>query len=138
MNCFTTVSFICRFPVRHRQFFLKMLCFEWTLTFLLRLLLSYPDVHWSLLLVMCSCFCTQELKCTDVTQFYTYFHFKENCLVVNLDFSHYVIFFSFILFYSSTLFTYMYNSSHVLNTTLGSFYRTDWFSFYLTKGFLFT
>lgn len=51
MNCFTTVSFICRFPVRQRQFFLKMLCFEWTLTFLLRLLLSYPDVHWSLLLV---------------------------------------------------------------------------------------
>lgn len=62
---------------------------------------------------MCSCFCTQELKCTDVTQFYTYFHFKENCLVVNLDFSHYVFFFSFILFYSSTLFTYMYNNSHV-------------------------
>lgn len=94
----------------------------------------YPDVHWSLLFSTCSCFCTQEFKCTDVTQFYTYFHFKKIvslCILISVAVL-FLIFFNFILLIDTL------QIAHVLKNTCmtpDSFYRTDWFSFYLTKGF---
>lgn len=133
MNCFTVVSFICRFPMSHKWSFLKMLCLEWTLTFLLRLLSirMFIDPCFLVHVVVSARKNSNVLMWLNFTRTFTLKKIVSLCILISVAVL-FLIFFNFILLIDTLQIAHVLKNTYM---TPDSFYRTDWFSFYLTKGF---